>query len=395
MNYSTKRLIEGDRYNGTKWVKGNLQTKQGGYYTDGDFKKRIFSYFDTHKEDAERYGRKDLDRYNDGGIQKADEEMIANLIYDDKNRSPKEKLGNTQKGDGWRFRGRGLIQLTGRANYEAINKFTIEYANTEIISDEGAKKVGLSPEIATISSMGYWVSKALQKLSNGEKDTDNISKLVGNHDWDKRKKAFKDITSKIFKVDECIYGKTKASSNTTNNKRAPWMEFAMREYNTYKSFKEKDNVLNDRIKEYHNSTSLKPLNKNSPQYDGRTPWCSSFVNFVMKDAGYPSTNSARAYSWKNYGTEIEEPVYGAIAVCNWSHVAFVVGKNKKGNIVLLGGNQGGDFADGSKSGNQRICYTSGPKSKMKFYLPSGYTIPKEETLEILEVNNISDYESSR
>jgi putative chitinase len=46
----------------------------------------------------------------------ADQEGIANTIYGGK--WGLANLGNRDPGDGWRFRGRGLMQLTGRANNE-------------------------------------------------------------------------------------------------------------------------------------------------------------------------------------------------------------------------------------------------------------------------------------
>jgi putative chitinase len=60
-----------------------------------------------------RFTREQADRLGYvPGVQKADQEMIANIAYG-------SRLGNgpIHSGDGWRYRGRGPIQLTGKDNY--------------------------------------------------------------------------------------------------------------------------------------------------------------------------------------------------------------------------------------------------------------------------------------
>jgi len=49
---------------------------------------------------------------------------------------------------------------------------------------------------------------------------------------------------------------------------------------------------NPRIIEYHSTTG-------KFKYD-ETPWCSSFVNWVMTKAGLKGINSARSASWKDW-----------------------------------------------------------------------------------------------
>ena len=45
-------------------------------------------------------------------------EMIANIVYESRMGN-----GNRNTGDGWRFRGRGYLQLTGRVNYKSFGDF--------------------------------------------------------------------------------------------------------------------------------------------------------------------------------------------------------------------------------------------------------------------------------
>lgn len=211
LNYSTRALLHGVYTKGAKnWKKGNAVTKEGGYYQEGTtFQKPLFSslLLDKNKHIAEDYGRKDLDANNDAKIQKCDQEKLANFIYADVNRGARQKLGNVEPGDGWRFRGRGFIQITGRGNYTEANKYTLEYADTEILSDAGAGEVG-KPRVAMIACMAYWVyrSRNLQVISNGNRKVDAISELIGtNVDWDGKRKAFNEVTSKQFNIDQCLW----------------------------------------------------------------------------------------------------------------------------------------------------------------------------------------------
>lgn len=93
---------------------------------------------------------------------------------------------------------------------------------------------------------------------------------------------------------------------------------------------------NPRIVEYHATTTLRAT-------DDETPWCSSFVNWCVIQAGLRGTNSAMARSWLKWGRECG-PTLGAVVVLSRGeppagHVGFFVGQ-RWGRVFVIGGNQG-------------------------------------------------------
>lgn len=88
----------------------------------------------------------------------ADQQGIANAVYG----GPwgAANLGNTQPGDGWLFRGRGLIQLTGRANYARTG------AAYEADPDQVATPAG-----SVHCAIDYWRTRGL----NAAADIDNVA----------------------------------------------------------------------------------------------------------------------------------------------------------------------------------------------------------------------------
>ena len=69
-------------------------------------------------------------------------------------------LGNTQKGDGVRFKGRGYIQITGRANYTALAKdLKIDCVNHPELLEQ--------PQYALLSALWFWKKRGLNNCIDG------------------------------------------------------------------------------------------------------------------------------------------------------------------------------------------------------------------------------------
>jgi len=68
-------------------------------------------------------------------------------------------LGNTIKGDGFRYRGRGLLQITGRANYRSLSKrLGVDFENQpELLAEY---------KFAALSAADYWGSHKLNILAD-------------------------------------------------------------------------------------------------------------------------------------------------------------------------------------------------------------------------------------
>jgi putative chitinase len=122
---------------------------------------RVFPrYFGKGKADPKDYTR--------------NPEKLANYVYMDANRSKSGALGNTQAGDGWRFRGGGIKQLTGRNNYAAFAKgvgMTTEEAADYVRTKKGAFE----------SACWFWKTNGIAKYADAD-DIVGMSKRINGGD---------------------------------------------------------------------------------------------------------------------------------------------------------------------------------------------------------------------
>jgi putative chitinase len=112
----------------------------------------IFSYFRRNPDEALLYGRT--------ADHPADQEASAIRAYADRNGN-----GKVESGDGWRFRGPGPKQVTGRANYRAFAEEHTRMFGEQIDFEAEPDSLG-TPRYAVRSALWFWQTNDLFSLAD-------------------------------------------------------------------------------------------------------------------------------------------------------------------------------------------------------------------------------------
>ncbi len=162
-----------------------------------------FRYFRRNPDMAALYGR--------NADHPADQEAIANHAYADRNGN-----GDIASGDGWQYRGKGYIQLTGKGNYQAVqNEIDEKYPDSgiDIVANEGDI---LTARGAMLSAMGFWSENSINAAADwgeSDDDVDNVTEIInaGTDTYEARVTNF-GTTKVTFKLAECTNRPAAAAS---------------------------------------------------------------------------------------------------------------------------------------------------------------------------------------
>lgn len=110
-------------------------------------------------------------------------EKLANAAYANKNGN-----GSEASGDGWRFKGRGIIQLTGRANY----------ASAPVTGLLDHPERAAEPETAVTIALWFFQSHGCNQLADADDVEAVTHKINGGHEGLAERQRLTDAAKAIF-----------------------------------------------------------------------------------------------------------------------------------------------------------------------------------------------------
>lgn len=160
--------------------------REEGFIWKASALKKTFSYFRKNTDKATEHGYHQIRPIKEDGssMSQADFEAIANGAY-----GGRSDLGNGdyESGDGWRYRGRGLKQLTGRANYRYFtdwHKGLQKEWPDEILDFEANPDLLVQPKYAARSAAFFWRNNNLEVMADKgalRDHVDAITRVVNKH----------------------------------------------------------------------------------------------------------------------------------------------------------------------------------------------------------------------
>lgn len=119
----------------------------------------------------------------------------------------RKDLGNTQPGDGKTYRGRGLFQLTGRANYLGMSK----KLGIDLLKDP---EKAADPAIALKIACEYWKAHALNGLADADDIVGITKRINGGLNGLQSRKAFLAQAKALWLDDEPVEEPTKSMAQS-------------------------------------------------------------------------------------------------------------------------------------------------------------------------------------
>jgi len=189
-------------------ILANVQKETGGT----ELEENLLKYKNTSNKRIREIFTKRVEKYSDDELDqiKRDPYKFGELVYG-KDTKIGQSMGNTEDGDGYKYRGRGYIQLTGKNNYKAYSSA----AGVDLVKNPDAL---LEPTVAAKVTAAF-VKKGSGKkgleFSNQEEANRAVTQSIGGSKLNLDQGIGAELLTKVNKY-STNYSEVGSNTNTGN-----------------------------------------------------------------------------------------------------------------------------------------------------------------------------------